>query len=132
MQKTGRTIGRFLRDLTHSEGWRAFRDTSREIRNLPNRLMREANLEDIQKDVGQIGKEVEEATTVKGFGTWSNPTAGKSTPPQTGPRPVEASEKPAPPQAEAKPVEASETPAPKPEPDSPSPIDSNQETDQNA
>lgn len=97
LEKTGRTIGRFLRDMTHSEGWRAFRDTSREIRNLPNRLMREANLEDLQKDVGKIGKEVEEATTVKGFGTWGNPTASKPTPPPTGPKPVEASEKPAPP-----------------------------------
>jgi Sec-independent protein translocase protein TatA len=31
LEKTSRTIGRFLRDLTHSDGWRAFRDTSREI-----------------------------------------------------------------------------------------------------
>jgi sec-independent protein translocase protein TatB len=95
MEKTGRTIGRFLRDLTRSEGWHAFRDTSRELRNLPNRLMREANLEDLQKDVGKIGKEIEESTDVKGFGTWANPTASKPIPPQTEPKPVEASEKPA-------------------------------------
>jgi sec-independent protein translocase protein TatB len=94
MEKTGRTIGRFLRDMTKSEGWRAFRDTSREIRNLPNRLMREANIEDLQKDVGKIGKEIEESATVPGFGTWSSSTAGKPKAPQTGPKPVEASEKP--------------------------------------
>jgi sec-independent protein translocase protein TatB len=94
MEKTGRTIGRFLRDMTKSEGWRAFRDTSREIRNLPNRLMREANIEDLQKDVGKIGKEIEESATVKGFGTWTNPAAGKPKPPQSGPKPAEASEKP--------------------------------------
>ena len=92
MEKTGRTIGRFLRDMTRSEGWRAFRDTSREIRNLPNRLMREANLEDIQKDVGKIGKEIEESATVKGFGTWSNPAAAKPKPPQSKPGSAEASE----------------------------------------
>lgn len=115
MEKTSRTIGRFLRDLTRSEGWRAFRDTSREIRNLPNRLMREANIEDLQKDVGKIGKEVEEATTIQGFGTWSSPTASKSTPPPTGPEPAEASEKPVPP----------------PEP-APPPNNSEQETNQNA
>lgn len=108
LEKTGRTIGRFLRDMTRSEGWRAFRDTSREIRNLPNRLMREANLEDIQKDVGQIGKEVEEATTVKGFGTWGNPTASKPTTPQTGPKPAKASEKPAPPPEPAPPKESNQ------------------------
>jgi sec-independent protein translocase protein TatB len=111
MEKTGRTIGRFLRDLTRSEGWRAFRDTSRELRNLPNRLMREANIEDLQKEVGEIGKdvskigkEIEESATVKGFGTWSNPSAAKSRPPQPGPRPAEASNKPAVPSESPSPV----------------------------
>lgn len=94
MEKTGRTIGRFLRDITRSDSWRAFRDTSRELRNLPNRLMREANIEDLEleKDINRIGKEVEEAATVKGFGTWANPAAGKPKPPQSGPKPAEASE----------------------------------------
>jgi len=104
MQKAGRTIGRWLRDMTTSDGWRAFRDTSREIRNLPNRLMREANLEDIEKDVGQIGKdmdkigkEIKEATDdVKGFGTWGNPAAARPKPPQSRPVSAEASEKPTP------------------------------------
>jgi sec-independent protein translocase protein TatB len=90
MQKTGRTIGRWLRNMTTSEGWRAFRDTSREIRNLPNRLMREANLDDLDKDIGKIGKEIEEAADVKGFGTWSNPAAAKPKPPQSKPVPAEA------------------------------------------
>jgi Sec-independent protein translocase protein TatA len=92
MEKTGRTIGRFLRDMTKSEGWRAFRDTSRELRNIPNRLMREANLEDLEKDVGKIGKEIEESATVKGFGTWANPAAGKPKSPQPQPQPAEAPE----------------------------------------
>jgi sec-independent protein translocase protein TatB len=94
MEKTGRAIGRFLRDMTQSEGWRAFRDTSREIRNIPNRLMREANLEDMKKDINKIGKDVEEAATIKGFGTWSNPSAPKPKPepPQSKPQPAEVSE----------------------------------------
>ena len=99
MQKTGRTIGRWLRNMTTSDGWRAFRDTSREIRNLPNRLMREANLEDLEKDVGQIGKdvgkigkEIEEAADVKDFGTWANPASAKPKPPQSKPAPAEAPE----------------------------------------
>jgi len=89
MEKTARTIGRWLRDMTTSEGWRAFRDTSREIRNLPNRLMREANLEDLDKDVNKIGKEIKEATDVKGFGTWANPSAARPKPPQSKPAPAE-------------------------------------------
>ena len=92
MEKTGRTIGRFLRDMTKSESWRAFRDTSRELRNLPNRLMREANLEDLEKDVGKIGKEIEESATVKGFGTWANPAAGKPKPVPPKPQPAKVSE----------------------------------------
>lgn len=89
MQKTGRTIGRWLRNMTTSDGWRAFRDTSREIRNLPTRLMREANLEDLEKDVGKIGKEIKDATDVKGFGTWANPASAKPKPPQSKPAPAE-------------------------------------------
>jgi sec-independent protein translocase protein TatB len=91
MQKVGRTIGRWLRNMTTSDGWRAFRDTSREIRNLPNRLMREANLEELEKDVGKIGKEIGEAADVKGFGTWSSPDAAKPKPPQSKPAPAEVS-----------------------------------------
>lgn len=92
MEKTGRTIGRWLRNMTTSDGWRAFRDTSREIRNLPNRLIREANLEDLEKDVGKIGKEINEAADIKGFGTWSNPASAKPKPLQSKPQPDEASE----------------------------------------
>lgn len=104
MEKTGRTIGRWLRDMTKSDGWRAFRDTSREIRNLPNRLMREANIEELKQEVGEIGKEIEESADVKGFGTWSTP--GKKIEPkapQSKPKPAEAnkelntSSEPAPP-----------------------------------
>jgi Sec-independent protein translocase protein TatA len=106
MEKTGRTIGRFLRDMTKSEGWQAFRDTSREIRNLPNRLMREANIEDIQKTVGKTGKDDKDSSNERGFGTWSNPSAAKpkSKPAQSKPQPAEASENQiAPPEAASPP-----------------------------
>ena len=92
MEKAGRTIGRFLRDLTRSDSWHAFRDTSRELRNLPNRLMREANIEDIQKTTDKIGKEIEEKDGIKGFGTWTDPSAGRPKPPQSKPVPAEGSE----------------------------------------
>src|SRR5215510_12828734 len=45
MQKAGRTIGRWLNQLIRSDGWKAFQQTSRELRNIPNTLMREANME---------------------------------------------------------------------------------------
>lgn len=56
MQKAGRTIGKWLRRIVTSDGWRLFQQTSREIQTLPNRLMREAALDElreVQKDLQQ-------------------------------------------------------------------------------
>lgn len=49
--KTGRTIGRFLRKLVTSPTWHTMQDATREIRRLPNRLMREAGLEEIKEEL---------------------------------------------------------------------------------
>jgi Sec-independent protein translocase protein TatA len=60
MIKAGRSIGKLLRSIVTSPNWRIFQQTSREIRTLPNRLMREAGLEDIQKDLPDPHKIQEE------------------------------------------------------------------------
>lgn len=98
MQKAGRTIGRWLRNLVTSEGWRAFLNTSREIRNLPTRLMREANLEDLEKvnqEIGKIGTDIKETVDKNlrqpRFGAWGN-----AAPPPAKPGPAEASSSPSP------------------------------------
>ena len=52
LQKTGRTIGRALNKLVRSENWRAIQQTTRELKNLPNRLMRESGVEEIKKSIG--------------------------------------------------------------------------------
>jgi sec-independent protein translocase protein TatB len=57
MQKAGRTIGKFLRDMVTSDGWKIFQQTSRELRTLPNRLMRDAN-----DELNQIGNELNNAS----------------------------------------------------------------------
>ena len=53
MQKAGRTVGKWLRNIVTSDGWKTFQQTSRELRTLPNRLMREAN-----EELGDVGKEL--------------------------------------------------------------------------
>lgn len=56
MQRAGRTLGRWLRHVVTSDGWKFFQQTSREIQTLPNRLMREAALEELkemEKDLRQ-------------------------------------------------------------------------------
>jgi sec-independent protein translocase protein TatB len=56
MVKAGRTLGRFLRKIVTSSEWRTVQKASRELRYLPNRLMREASLEDLQNDLADINK----------------------------------------------------------------------------
>ena len=49
MQKAGKTLGRWLNQLVRSDSWKALQQTSRELRKLPNTLMKEANLEELQE-----------------------------------------------------------------------------------
>lgn len=45
--RTARTAGRTLNRLYHSEGWKTLLRTSETLRTLPNRLAREAELEEL-------------------------------------------------------------------------------------
>lgn len=54
--KASQSTGRFLRKLIMSPGWRTVQQTSRDLRNLPNKLIREAGLEEIQEDLNQFKK----------------------------------------------------------------------------
>jgi Sec-independent protein translocase protein TatA len=56
MVKAGKTLGRFLRRIIISPEWQTVQKASRELKYLPNRLMREANLEDLSKDLTEINK----------------------------------------------------------------------------
>ncbi|MCJ7434378.1 MAG: twin-arginine translocase TatA/TatE family subunit [Anaerolineales bacterium] len=56
MQKAGKTIGKWLRDTVTSDGWKLFQQTTRELRNLPTRLMRDAN-----EDLNKVGEELNTA-----------------------------------------------------------------------
>ena len=54
MVKAGRTLGRLMRKVVTSPTWRTLQDASREMRNLPNRLMREAGIEELQNDLPNL------------------------------------------------------------------------------
>lgn len=49
MVKAGRTVGRFIRKIVTSDTWHMVQSTSRNLRNLPNTLAREAGIEEIEK-----------------------------------------------------------------------------------
>jgi sec-independent protein translocase protein TatB len=58
--KVGRQVGRFLNRMYKSESWRMLNEASRTLRNLPNRLAREAALDELDsirdsiKDTGRM------------------------------------------------------------------------------
>lgn len=102
MVKAGRTVGRFLRDIMKSDYYRAFVSSSREIKDLPTRLIREANLEEDLKEVDRLMRSAaDEATTntIHPPRATTNPASGESA---VGPAPV-------PQDAERLPPEAAET-----------------------
>jgi len=80
MQKAGKTIGKFLRSIISSDGWKIFQQTSRELRSLPNRLMREAG-----DEVNQIGNQVRNELNNSGSNPTSNRPPGPPAPPASRP-----------------------------------------------
>ncbi len=78
MQKAGKTIGKWLRSIITSDGWRMFQQTSRELKTLPNRLMRDAN-----EELGDIGKELKDTTNLIGSRPYNH-----ITPPRPQPTPI--------------------------------------------
>jgi len=59
MIKAGRNLGKLLKKLVTSPTWHAVQQTSRDFRNLPNRLIREAGLEEEMEDLNKIKGDVE-------------------------------------------------------------------------
>src|SRR5512137_422014 len=47
--KTGKSIGRSLNKLVRSDTWKTINQTTQELKNLPNRLMREAGLDELEQ-----------------------------------------------------------------------------------
>jgi sec-independent protein translocase protein TatB len=59
MQKAGGTIGKWLRNVVTSDGWKLFQQTSREIQTLPNRLMRDAALDELKETQRELKRPLE-------------------------------------------------------------------------
>lgn len=86
MVKAGRTIGRFMRRIVTSPGWRTFQQASREMRYLPNKLMREAGLEELERDLEDIESRTRESARHgldSDFKTWQRDISSWTSPPNT-------------------------------------------------
>jgi sec-independent protein translocase protein TatB len=68
LAKFAREAGRFINKLYRSQTWRTMNDASREIRNLPNRLAREAELDTLQRDLEQAGKSLQDSVNAASKG----------------------------------------------------------------
>lgn len=60
MTKAARGLGKFLRQLLRSPVWNDVVTTSRQLRDLPNRIIREANLEESLEEVKRAADEVQD------------------------------------------------------------------------
>ncbi len=83
MQKAGKTIGKWLRKVVTSDGWKIFQQTSREIQTLPNRLMREAQMDEMKEIQKEIRQDLKQTTdTVQQVSRLSQPLPpGAAAPP---------------------------------------------------
>ena len=101
MQKAGKTIGTWLNRIIHSDGWKLFQQTSKELQQLPTKLMREANLE-------EFNKELQDALpSTSKYGNWARPSVPTAQTVLNSPPPPTAGEaapevSPADPPAESK------------------------------
>jgi len=58
MAKTSRSLGKFMRDVVKSDTWKAIKTTTKELEHLPNRMMREAGLEEDAKELNNITRSI--------------------------------------------------------------------------
>ena len=80
MVKAGNTIGEFIRKIMKSDSWQAVRKASKEMRTLPNRLAREAGIQEFEKEIRNTAKDLPTKKDLgdignidPGLGTWTKP-----------------------------------------------------------
>ena len=67
MIAAGRTIGSVLRKFLTSPTWLAMRRTGQELQQLPTKLVREAGLEDLQKEIQGVTNQIKPLDLKKPF-----------------------------------------------------------------
>ncbi|MDF1500480.1 MAG: twin-arginine translocase TatA/TatE family subunit [Anaerolineales bacterium] len=80
LARVGRTLGRTLNRVYRSDSWRILNEASQTIRTLPNRLAREAaldDLDDLKSDVDKARNELESETQKfnQSLKAWTQPTS---------------------------------------------------------
>jgi sec-independent protein translocase protein TatB len=94
---SSKTVGKSLNKFIRSDTWKTINQTSRELKNLPNRLMREAGLDELEKSAREEMAKVETA-----INTLPGPTIASPEMPQA---PVQKPDETADPDPSIKPPE---------------------------
>jgi Sec-independent protein translocase protein TatA len=84
MVKAGRTIGKFLRLVVTSSTWHAVTRTSDELRTLPNKLIRDAGLEEDFKEIQEATKKAMPPSLDSNISKWQEDIDTWTTPPAIG------------------------------------------------
>jgi len=84
MVKAGRTIGKFLRQIVTSPTWHAVTRTSNELRNLPNKLIRDAGLEEDLKQIQDVTRNAIPSSLNQDLSKWQQDINSWTTPPSAG------------------------------------------------
>ena len=83
---TSKTVGKSLNKLVRSDTWKTINQTSRELKNLPTRLMRETGLEELEQSTKE---EMAKVDTV--IQQTIGPTLSPDTPPGVVPQSPDSS-----------------------------------------
>lgn len=89
MVKAGRTIGKFLRQVVTSPTWRAVTRTSNELKTLPNKLIRDAGLEEDFKDIQDVTRSAVHTDMSSDLTQWQEDIDSWTTPPTIGKPPTD-------------------------------------------
>ena len=79
--KAGRTLGRFLRKIVLSEEWRTIQAAGKEIQQLPTRLIREAGIDEVKQELGEIDPRKAAAQLQQDYSKWQKDMSAWMTPP---------------------------------------------------
>jgi Sec-independent protein translocase protein TatA len=94
LEKTAKSIGSGLNRLVRSDTWKTVTEASRQLRTLPNKLMREANLEEFQRMTSQE-LSATATETQKALKAWTTQPATVINTPEKPPEPADTIAPPA-------------------------------------
>lgn len=58
MEENARSLGRLLRRIVRSDAWKTFKGVYADVKEIPNQLMKEAELEELRNDLKHVDQDI--------------------------------------------------------------------------